>query len=500
MTDLKKLKAIASNSTILYVEDDDALRKSVCIYLDKLFAKVHSASDGQEGLLLYEKYPVDIVLTDIRMPIMDGLEMIQNIKTINENQNIIIVSAYSQISNFTKSIQLGVDGYILKPIDYEQMNNLLYKILLKIQKFHENEQYQNNLESLVQSKTQETLELQEDKLNNYRKTLYALVDIIESRDTYTGGHSQRVATYSKRIAQELGFDAQTCDLIYEAGILHDIGKISIPDSILLKPGQLNDIEYTLIQEHVIIGYNMLKNVPMFKEIAQMILGHHERYDGTGYPNGLKAHEISIEAQVMAIADVFDAMTTSRIYKVRKSVSEALEELDNLRNRSFDSKIVDVALKVLSGIELTQEADQLPTTQLESERFSYFYKDQVTGGYNKNYLDLILSKNQYDHQYAQVYVLSLHNFGHYNELYSWEKGDELLNLLTQTLQEKYPGILIFRIHGDDFICLSKTNLDISVNIFEDVAQFDKNIIELNLNHFNIQEHHITHYDALEKLNI
>lgn len=310
MIDVIKLKELSKNFKVLYVEDDEMLRDSLASYFEKLFKEVVSAKDGKEGLELYKKGVFDIVITDIQMPNLNGIEMAEKIKELNHEQEILIVSAYTEIEYFIKSIKIGVSGYIIKPIDYAQMNEELYKLVNKLKKFKENETYKNHLEELIAKGIKE-------KIENYQKTLFALVDMIEERDTYTGGHSQRVAKYSVMIAKEMGCAEKEREKLHQAGILHDIGKISTPDSVLLKPGKLNDIEYKLIQEHVKVGYGMLSKIPMYKELAEIIHHHHERYDGKGYPDGLRGDEIPLLSRIMIVADAFDAMTTNRIYKTRK---------------------------------------------------------------------------------------------------------------------------------------------------------------------------------------
>ncbi|NCB13281.1 MAG: HD-GYP domain-containing protein, partial [Erysipelotrichia bacterium] len=182
-----------------------------------------------------------------------------------------------------------------------------------------------------------------EKLENYKEVLYALIEMVEKRDPYTAGHSKRVASYAKEIAKKMHIKKQRSELIYEAGILHDIGKIVIPDNILLKPSSLNEIEYTLIKTHSTIGYELLSKVNSFKEIANIIHFHHERVDGLGYPCGLKGDEIPIEARILAVADAFDAMTTNRIYEKKKSIEDAITELIGLKDTMYDAEIVDIAI-------------------------------------------------------------------------------------------------------------------------------------------------------------
>lgn len=427
---------------------------------------------------------------------MDGLEMAEQIKNINSDQNILIVSAYSDATHFTQSIKLGIDGYIIKPIDFTQLNSVLFKICFKIKQFKDNKLYKENLEKLVEEKSRDVQELEHEKVLNYKKTLYALVKMIEDRDTYTGGHSFRVATYSKNIAQHLGYDGKKCENIYQAGILHDIGKIAIPDNILLKPNQLEELEYTIIKEHVDMGVNILRKIPMFQELVKYIKSHHERLDGSGYPEGLKGDEILDEAQILAVSDAFDAMTTNRIYKGRKSIQDALAEISSLKGIHFRDKIVDAACVVLKDIIIDEEITQLPHSSIEKERFAYFYRDQITQSYNSQYLDLVLIKNNEEYKFKYLYQISFHHLEQYNKKYGWQKGNELLKNLCELLKEHYHTEDIFRIFSDDFIILSSTSLNISKE--EITSTIGIKEISVELKEFHLIDNKISSVHDLELL--
>ncbi|MEA3354314.1 MAG: response regulator [Campylobacterota bacterium] len=483
--EMQQLKYIATGLSVLYVEDYTPLRNNLKTYLEKFFSNVDTAADGREGLDKYKKGKYDIVISDIKMPKLDGLEMANEIKKINPNQNILIVSAYTDISNFTFSIKIGIDGYIVKPIDYKQLNQALFKVVYKIKQVNENENYKTRLEELVEEKTKETIKLQEERVKDYQNLVYSLVTMIENRDTYTGGHSQRVAEYSILIAKELNFDEKRCENIYQAAVLHDIGKIAIPDTILLKPGNLTEFEYSLIKQHVKLGIKMLKGITMCKDILPIIESHHERFDGSGYPNGLKGNEIPIEAQILSVADTFDAMTTSRIYKHKVTKNKALDEIDKLSNIHYSSHIVEAAKKVLKNVNIQTNIDQFPTDKFEEERFSYFYKDQLTGSYNINYLDIVLKHNHKHIEYYNLYLVKIHKL----DKYSWEKGNEYLSFIAKKLMSSFNNSLIFRINGNHFIILTqndkinKNDLDFinCEDITFDIHYFDifkNNIYSLN----------------------
>jgi HD-GYP domain-containing protein (c-di-GMP phosphodiesterase class II) len=293
----------------------------------------------------------------------------------------------------------------------------------------------------------------QEKINLYEQNLFSLVSLIEQRDNYTAGHGQRVGEYSRLIALQIGLSPTQQEELYRAGALHDIGKVAIPDSILLKPGALEPIERVLIEEHVNAGYNLLKRVDIFASIAEIVRYHHERLDGSGYPNKLSGDAIPLTSQIMAIADCFDAMTTNRIYKARKSLNEALAELASTRGIKFRSDIIDAALIALANVSLEANHSQRPTTLLEMERFSYFYKDSLTGVYTSAYLNFLFFEPDFD-QYRQLWLVNLGNISQFNKAYGWDKGDGLLKHYAQTLQEYYPQLPIIRFQGDDFIIFRK----------------------------------------------
>ncbi len=454
MTDVKELKKLCQVLSVLYVEDDKSIQNVMTQYLEKFFLTVVSTSDGVEGLEAYKNAQFDIVITDLSMPNMGGLEMLKHIKEINEDQAVLITTAHNEPEYMIGAIKSGVDGYIMKPFDFMQLNQELYKLTLRLKNFKENEEYKLYLKEMVEKKTSEIVHLMDVQKNNYDKTLYLMVDMIEQRDTYTAGHSKRVAKYCKLIAKEMEYSAEDCELIYQAGILHDVGKIATPDAVLLNPKALNDIEYKLIQEHVTISYKLLKDIPMFKPFAEVVYSHHERYDGAGYPRSLKGDEIVPLARIMIVADAFDAMTTNRIYKARKSVEEAIKEIKSLSEQQFHPEVVLKAAIALKDVKIDDEINQLPKTKLEEERFAYFYKDTLSEAYNQNYLDVVLMKNSYDLEYKYMEIFSIKNFSRYNKEHGWKAGDDFLKSFSDILCESNLKDLVFRVFGDDFVVLSE----------------------------------------------
>lgn len=495
MLTAQELKKVTNNLTILYVEDETELRESVSIYLNKLFLKVVSVENGKEALEKYKLHNFDIIVSDIQMPIMSGLSMSQKIKNINPNQEIIITSAYSDSNYFLDSIKIGINGYIVKPIDYLQMNQELYKSAQRIEQLKENINYKLHLKEMVEKKTEEILSMETEKIKNFETTILAFVEMIEDRDTYTGGHSQRVANYAKLIAKEMNISDDKCELLYKAGIIHDIGKIATPDTILLKPGRLNELEYKLIQEHVTVGYKLLSKIPMYKEHAEIIKNHHERYDGKGYPNGLKGDEISLLSHILILSDAFDAMTTNRIYKIKKDVEYAINELKKFSGRQFHPDVVKNAIKVFSTIELPKEIAQLPKTDIEKERFSYFFRDQITDAYNSDYLNFILEHNILENEFCCIYKVDLHNFSAYNKKYGWNKGDIFLNDFVKYLKQTFLDFTIFRIHGDDFILISRKKVKIDFTKITELPLLKENSITISEEFIDLEKNGIEKFKKL-----
>ena len=240
MIEFTKLIELTSHMSVLYVEDDADIRDTVEDYLIKLFHNIKIAEDGLIGLQAYQSKSYDLILTDIMMPNMNGLEMSKKIREINKDQEIIIMSAYTDVEYFTQSILIGISGYIIKPMNLEQMNEALYRSVVKINALKELEAHELDLIQKVKERTSELNMsikneriLQKERIDNYEKTIYSFIEMVEKRDSYTAGHSQRVANYAKKIAEFMNYDIDECDKLYQAAMLHDIGKVATPDSVLL---------------------------------------------------------------------------------------------------------------------------------------------------------------------------------------------------------------------------------------------------------------------------
>lgn len=327
----------------------------------------------------------------------------------------------------------------------------------------------------------ETMEL--EKVSNYEETILAFVNIIEQRDSYTAGHTLRVAKYSRLIAKEMGIDEQQITVLEKASILHDIGKVVTPDAILLKPGRLSQLEYELIKQHVNAGFLMLSKIDMYKDLAQIIRFHHARYDGKGYPPtpSKNPDAIPMLSHIMAVADAFDAMTSNRIYKVRKDAGVALEEIKDFSGTQFHPHVAAAAAVALKAVDIV-DTHQLPQNELESRRFAYFFLDPLTECYNENYLRMLLNKREDDQRCLNI--IDIKDFAQFNRSYGWEKGDQFLIQFANSLRGRFHDATLFRYHGDQFVLLFETHRDVKQSDFAAFGLTHMDELNIDIAHYDL----------------
>ncbi|MDD5037057.1 MAG: response regulator [Methylococcaceae bacterium] len=319
--------------SVLYVEDEEEVRNAMTHFLSRRFARIDVASNGQEGFALFENGRQDVVITDIKMPVMDGLEMSSMIKSIADDVPVIVVTAYNETDYFLRAIEIGVDRFVKKPVNPSE----LVEAIQKSTQVH------------MQQKQLEKASLQ--LLNTLQTAIGALSRAIEKRDPYTDGHQKRVSQIATAIAEEMKLPKAQINGIRLGAMIHDIGKISIPTELLTMPGKLSRIQFELIQTHPQAGADILEGVEFPWPIAQMVLQHHERLNGSGYPKGLKAEQILLEAKIIAVADVVEAMASHRPYRPALGLDVAIAEVKTQRGVLYDAEVVDGCLKVLERQDL-----------------------------------------------------------------------------------------------------------------------------------------------------
>lgn len=324
--------------------------------------------------------------------------------------------------------------------------------------------------STIESQNTIISTLEKEKFKNYEQLIDMLITMIEKRDTYTAGHAKRVSKLCMLIAIEMGLTAQEIELLKQASKLHDIGKIVIPDAILLKPAKLTATEYKLIQSHLTIGYEILSKIESYKEIANIIKYHHEKYDGTGYPSHAKEDEIPLLSQIMIVADAFDAMTSNRIYQKTKVTKIAIEEILSLRQKWYHPDVVDALNRVyIKNKIIIEESSQIPLTEIENERFAYFFKDQMTGYFNESYLWLILANKIEQINPKYISLIEIHNMTKYNKSHGWSKGNLLIIDIANKVSALENNLAVCRLYGDDFaVCFNnEVNYMHAMQAWEDI---------------------------------
>ncbi|MBT0963300.1 HD-GYP domain-containing protein [Denitromonas iodatirespirans] len=325
---------------ILAVDDTPASLRLLTDILRGEGYQVRSAISGELALGAAMRQPPELVLLDINMPGMDGFEVCTRLKQDERTRDlpVIFVSASAETGEKVKGLQIGAVDYVTKPFQREEL-------LARVHTHLELYRLRHRLEDVVAERTH-SLHQSELKL---RKTLLdsvmAIAATVEMRDPYTAGHQRRVAEIGAAIARDLGMSEHRVEGLRLACVVHDVGKVKIPAEILNKPGRLSKLEFELIKNHAQDGYEVLKEIDFPWPIAQFVLQHHERLDGSGYPNGLKGEQILPESRILSVADVIEAMASHRPYRPGLGIEAALTEIEVNRGDLFDSEVVEVALNL-----------------------------------------------------------------------------------------------------------------------------------------------------------
>lgn len=328
---------------ILVVDDEEAIREVVSTMLEAQGFECITVGNGRAAVEQIEKNALDLILSDMIMPEMDGLKLLEWARMHDPDVPVIMVTAMHDLSTALESIRRGAYDYILKPFEKDQLFLGVRRALQHRQLVLENRNYQRNLEQVVEERTAQLSGALARLEQSYDDTLEALGGALDLKDAETEGHCQRVTAFTISIAKAMGVPAQELPSIARAAFLHDIGKMAIPDQILRKPGPLTEEEKEVMRRHCEIGYNMVIRIPFLRDAADIVLSHQEFYDGTGYPRGLKGDEIPLGARIFAVADALDAMISDRPYRRALPFAHAREEIKRCAGTQFDPKVVQVFL-------------------------------------------------------------------------------------------------------------------------------------------------------------
>ncbi len=334
---------------ILVVDDERAICAILAERLSLEGFECRSCSSGQDALALLAEETFDSVISDLQMPGMTGLELLNQVRRTYPRLAFLIATGHNDINIGVEAMKQGADDYLLKPL---QLDAVVSSVRRAIEKKHlevELENYRLHLQEMVDHRTKQLQSAMKRIELTYDETLQALGAALDLRDTDTAGHSRRVSLYCLELARPMGCSNEQLKEIARGAYLHDIGKIGIPDAILLKPGKLTEQEMAIMQTHARIGYGLVHRIAFLAPAAEIVLTHQERYDGTGYPQRLSKNQIPIGSRIFAVADTLDAMTSDRPYRRALPFSAAREEIIRESSRQFDPEVINVFLSIPENV-------------------------------------------------------------------------------------------------------------------------------------------------------
>jgi response regulator RpfG family c-di-GMP phosphodiesterase len=321
---------------ILVVDDESIVCDTVGDILSADGYVCDRAYLGTKALEYLATNSYDCLISDIRMPTMGGVELAKRARVLDSDLAIVLMTGLVDTETARVALRSEVNDYLVKPFDIDDLRHCVNSVIEHRSLVLENREYQQKLEEKV------TLQAATIR-RQFLSAIQSLAKAVEARDPYTRGHSDRVSDFASLVAAHLGLSSDERDLVQQAGLLHDIGKIGIPDSILQKNGPLSRAEWGIMQMHPLVGRNIIAQIEPPPMLLEGALSHHERWDGKGYPRGLARTEIPLIGRILAAADAFDAMTSARPYRPAFSTEEALVRLREGRGSHLDAEIVDVAI-------------------------------------------------------------------------------------------------------------------------------------------------------------
>lgn len=330
---------------VLAVDDEPSACKLLSLFLAPPEFKCTTACNGEEALAALLGQRFDAVISDLRMPGMGGMELLAEARRQHPHVAFLLTTGVDDVEVGVQAMRSGADDYLVKPLLENDVLASLERALHKRQLEQQVENYRQHLEEMVVERTQQLQTALRQVEQSYEHTLQALGAAIDLRDNETAGHSERVCRYSLEIARAMHWPDMELENLARGAYLHDIGKLGIPDGILLKPGPLDEDEWKVMRQHVQIGFHIVKDIPFLADAAQIVLSHHERFDGSGYPNGLSGDEILPSARIFAVADTLDAITSDRPYRRASTFESAYETIRSQAGRLYDPEVASVFLGI-----------------------------------------------------------------------------------------------------------------------------------------------------------
>ncbi len=332
---------------VLVVDDEDPIRNALKKFLTQQQFEVYTAASGDEALAQLKRHRIALMLCDIRMPGTSGVDLVPHALEAEPDLAILMLSAVNDATSAALCMQRGAMDYLTKPVELADLGRAVQRALKRRDMQLENRQLSSWLKEEV---TTRTAELHRERMRLERistATLEALVNALEAKDPYLRGHSARVADLAATIASQMELGDEEVEQVRVAGRLHDIGKIGTRESVMEKQGPLSPEEYDHVKQHVIIGSQILAPLHHLGPVISFVRSHHERWDGSGYPDGLKGEDIPVGARVIGAAEVYDALTTSRPYQDKLTAEQAVEHMADLAGKVLDPKVYEALASVVS---------------------------------------------------------------------------------------------------------------------------------------------------------
>ncbi len=439
---------MGTRRTVLIVDDDRMNLVTAQNFLAEEY-KVVGVNSGKLAFKYLEKHQPDLILLDIFMPVIGGFEIMEELKEHKEWSKIpvIFLTADRKTETEAKCFEMGAYDFITKPFEPRIMLN-------RIRRTIELDGYRKDLQRRLDEKTREMGLLTIQAITTVANT-------IDAKDDYTKGHSLRVARYSEALARKIGWSEEEIQNIHYIALLHDIGKIGVPDSVLNKPFKLTNVEFELIKNHATMGGEILKDINMIPNVSVGAKYHHEKYDGTGYPNGLKGEEIPEVARIIGIVDSYDAMTSNRVYRRKLQDEVVKNELLKGRGTQFDPYLVDRFMELLEEGEIQRSIPEEETVMpvFNSDKIYDGVTKEETGLNSKlDYLTGLLGREQGEKEITEslrggsgcFIMMDLDNFKQVNETYGHLAGDYVLKLIADMLKDVSEQDIVCRMGGDEFL--------------------------------------------------
>jgi putative nucleotidyltransferase with HDIG domain len=330
-------------ASILIVDDDEAVRGPLVAQLEALGHRCQVAVNGAEAVEKVRESEYDLIVSDIRMPVMDGLDFLKAVLPLVEFVTpCVILTGYSDVSHAIRAMQVGAFDFVRKPWDILEMRLAVHRALVRRADLKFRRDYRVELERRIEEAVGELKRA-------YDGTVVGFASLLEGKDESTAEHCHRVRDLCVRLAHEMGVPSSRMRDLELGAMLHDIGKFKVPDAILKKPGPLTPEEWTVMRRHPEYGAEIVEKIDFLRGASEVVRNHHERFDGTGYPRGLKGEEIPLAARIFMVADAYDAITSKRVYKEAVPADIALEEIRRSSGTHFDPSVVSAFERLYPSI-------------------------------------------------------------------------------------------------------------------------------------------------------